>query len=286
MLIVGCGDVGLRVAAVLRERVGLMALTSSSSRVDELRSRGIIPLIGNLDVPTSLRRLAGLATRVIHLAPPPGEGEGDPRTRALVAALRLRRAPHSLVYGSTSGVYGDCQGDIAIETRAARATTTRAGRRIDAESTVRWHGRVTGVRSAVLRIPGIYAPDREGGTPQARLLKRTPVLQVADDVYTNHIHADDLARACVAALLRGLPQRIYNVNDDTQLKMGDYFDLAADLYGLERPPRVTRSEAKTLLSPMLLSFMSESRRMDNTRMKRELKLVLHYPTVATGLLHK
>lgn len=286
MLIVGCGDVGLRVAAVLRERVGLMALTSSSSRVDELRSRGIIPLIGNLDVPTSLRRLAGLATRVIHLAPPPGEGEGDPRTRALAAALRLRRAPHSLVYGSTSGVYGDCQGDIAIETRAARATTTRAGRRIDAESTVRWHGRVTGVRSAVLRIPGIYAPDREGGTPQARLLKRTPVLQVADDVYTNHIHADDLARACVAALLRGLPQRIYNVNDDTQLKMGDYFDLAADLYGLERPPRVTRSEAKTLLSPMLLSFMSESRRMDNTRMKRELKLVLRYPTVATGLLHK
>ena len=286
MLIVGCGDVGLRVAAVLRERVGLMALTSSSSRVDELRSRGIIPLIGNLDVPTSLRRLAGLATRVIHLAPPPGEGEGDPRTRALVAALRLRRAPHSLVYGSTSGVYGDCQGDIAIETRAARATTTRAGRRIDAESTVRWHGRATGVRSAVLRIPGIYAPDREGGTPQARLLKRTPVLQVADDVYTNHIHADDLARACVAALLRGLPQRIYNVNDDTQLKMGDYFDLAADLYGLERPPRVTRSEAKTLLSPMLLSFMSESRRMDNTRMKRELKLVLRYPTVATGLLHK
>ncbi len=286
MLIVGCGDVGLRVAAVLRERVGLMALTSSSSRVDELRSRGIIPLIGNLDVPTSLRRLAGLATRVIHLAPPPGEGEGDPRTRALVAALRLRRAPHSLVYGSTSGVYGDCQGDIAIETRATHAITARAERRIDAESTVRWHGRATGVRSAVLRIPGIYAPDREGGTPQARLLKRTPVLQVADDVYTNHIHADDLARACVAALLRGLPQRIYNVNDDTQLKMGDYFDLAADLYGLERPPRVTRSEAKTLLSPMLLSFMSESRRMDNTRMKRELKLVLRYPTVATGLLHK
>ncbi|HNW03070.1 MAG TPA: SDR family NAD(P)-dependent oxidoreductase, partial [Burkholderiaceae bacterium] len=105
-------------------------------------------------------------------------------------------------------------------------------------------------------------------------------------VYTNHIHADDLARACVAALWLGLPQRIYNVNDDTQLKMGDYFDLAADLYGLERPPRVTRSEAKTLLSPMLLSFMSESRRMDNTRMKRELKLVLRYPTVATGLLHK
>jgi len=286
VLIIGCGDVGLRVARALKGRVQLMALTSSSRRIDELRSLGIIPLTGNLDARPSLLRLAGLANRVVHLAPPPGDGAGDPRTRALMAVLRLRRAPASLVYGSTSGVYGDCQGEIAIEKRATRATTERAGRRIDAESVVRWHGRVTGVRSAILRIPGIYAPDREGGTPQARLLKRTPVLQVADDVYTNHIHADDLARACVAALWRGLPQRIYNVNDDTQLKMGDYFDLAADLYGLERPPRVTRSEAKTLLSPMLLSFMSESRRMDNTRMKRELKLVLRYPTVATGLLHK
>ena len=285
-MIVGCGDVGLRVARALTGRVQLMALTSSIHRVPELRSQGIIPLIGNLDVPTSLRRLAGLATRVVHLAPPPGEGRGDPRTRALVASLRLRSAPASLVYGSTSGVYGDCKGEIAIEERATRATTTRAERRIDAESVVRWHGRVTGVRSAILRIPGIYAPDREGGTPLARLLKRTPVLQAADDVYTNHIHADDLTRACVAALWCGLPQRIYNVNDDTQLKMGDYFDLAADLYGLERPPRVVRSEAETLLSPMLLSFMSESRRMDNTRMKRELKLVLRYPTVATGLLHK
>ena len=286
VLIVGCGDVGLRVARALAGRVQLMALTSSSGRVDELRAKGIIPLTGNLDAPPSLRRLAGLATRVVHLAPPPGEGQGDPRTRALVASLRLRSAPASLIYGSTSGVYGDCGGEIAIETRAVHATTARAGRRIDAESTVRWHGRATGVRSAVLRIPGIYAPDREGGTPHARLLKRTPVLRPQDDVFTNHIHADDLARACIAALWRGRPQRIYNVNDDTQLKMGDYFDLAADLYGLERPPRVTRRDAQTLLSPLLLSFMSESRRMDNTRMKHELRLVLRYPTVATGLLHK
>jgi nucleoside-diphosphate-sugar epimerase len=188
------------------------------------------------------------------------------------------------VYGSTSGVYGDCQGEVAIETRATHAYTARAERRIDAESTVRLFGRATGVRSAILRIPGIYAPDRDGGTPRARLLRHTPVLRATDDVYTNHIHANDLARACIAALWHGRPQRVYNINDDTQLKMGDYFDLAADLYGLERPPRVPRVQAQTLLSPMLLSFMRESRRMDNTRMKRELKLVLRYPTVATGLL--
>jgi nucleoside-diphosphate-sugar epimerase len=240
-------------------------------------------LVGNLEAPASLTRLAGLANRVLHLAPPPGEGWGDPRTRALARALRLRSLPAALVYGSTSGVYGDCQGDLATETRATNADTARARRRIDAESEIRHFGRATGVPSCILRIPGIYAPDRVGGTPRARLLKGTPVLQAADDVYTNHIHADDLARACVAALWRGGPQRIYNVNDDTCLKMGDYFDQAADLYGLPRPPRVPRSTAKDHLPLMLLSFMSESRRMDNTRLKTELRLRLRYPTTAVGL---
>lgn len=283
ILIVGCGDVGLRVAQALSGRVRLLALTSSAERTQELRARGITPVAGNLDAPDSLRRLAGLATRVLHLAPPPGVGWGDPRTLALTRALRRRGPPEAMVYASTSGVYGDCQGDVAIETRATSADTPRARRRIDAENTMRFFGRSAPVRCSILRVPGIYAPDREGGTPRPRLLKGTPVLQACDDVYTNHIHADDLARACLAALWRGRPQRVYNVNDDTCLKMGDYFDLAADLYGLPRPPRVARNSAKEQLSLMLLSFMSESRRMDNTRLKRELRLALRYATVAAGL---
>ena len=283
VLIVGCGDVGLRVAQALGGRVCVLALTSSPGRTAELRARGITPLLGNLDAPQTLRRLAGLATRVLHLAPPPGEGWGDPRTRALTRALHRRSPPDALVYGSTSGVYGDCQGGMAPETRAPSPDTPRAMRRVDAEQAVRFFGRAARVRASILRIPGIYAPDRLNGTPRARLLKGTPVLEAADDVYTNHIHADDLARACVAALWRGQAQRLYNVNDDSGLKMGDYFDLAADLYGLPRPPRVPRSTAREQLPLMLLSFMSESRRMDNTRLKRELKLRLRYPTVAAGL---
>ena len=284
VLIVGCGDVGLRVAQALSGRVRLLALTSSADRIDEMRARGITPLRGDLDAPATLRRLAGLCTRVLHLAPPPGQGWGDPRTLALTRALRRRSLPHALVYGSTSGVYGDCQGEIAMETRALHPDTARARRRIDAEESIRFFGRSARVRSNILRIPGIYAPDRVGGTPHARLLKGTPVLQASDDVYTNHIHADDLARACLAALWRGTAQRVYNVNDDTCLKMGDYFDLAADLYGLPRPPRVPRNTAAQQLPLMLLSFMSESRRMDNTRLKRELRLSLRYPTVNTGLI--
>ena len=283
MLIVGCGDVGVRVARNLLGRVRLMALTSSSTRVAALRAQGLTPLQGNLDQPVTLRRLAGLATRVIHLAPPPGEGWADPRTMALLQALRRRNPPVSVVYGSTSGVYGDCGGDWVSEVRATHADTPRAHRRVHAEQSVRFLGCASLVRTSILRIPGIYAPDREGGTPRARLLKGTPVLQAADDVYTNHIHADDLARACMLALWRARPQRIYNVNDDTVLKMGDYFDLAADLYSLPRPPRVARVDAGRQLSLQVLSFMAESRRMVNARMKVELGLRLRYPTVAVGL---
>ncbi len=268
----------------LSGRVQLLALTSSVARVGELRERGIKPLLGDLDQADSLRRLAGVATRVVHLAPPPGEGWVDLRTRALAAALLRRSAPATLVYGSTSGVYGDCDGAMVKETRTTRADTPRARRREDAERAVRHLGRCGGIRASILRIPGIYASDRPGATPRSRLHKGTPVLRAQDDVFTNHIHADDLARACIAAIWRGLPQRIYNVSDDSQMKMGDYFDLAADLYGLPRPPRVTRNSADRELPLVLLSFMAESRRLDNTRMKRELKLNLRYPTVERGLL--
>ncbi|KRC20098.1 MULTISPECIES: SDR family oxidoreductase [unclassified Acidovorax] len=294
LLIVGCGDVGQRVVRQLQApgaaapRVRVLALTSSPDRVEGLRARGITPLLGNLDNAATLRRLSGVATRVMHLAPPPGEGAGsgswwrDPRTVALARALRLRSQPASLVYASTSGVYGDCQGALVPETRALAPATPRAQRRVNAERAVRHLGRA-GVRASILRIPGIYAPDRAGGTPEARLRKGTPVLVAEDDVYTNHIHADDLARVCLRALWKGRPQRIYNVSDESHLKMGDYFDLAADLYGLPRPPRLPRSTAQTELPVVLLSFMSESRRLDNRRMLQELGLRLRYPSVAEGL---
>lgn len=284
VLIVGCGDIGLRVAQQLRGRVRLMALTSSADRCVALRAQGITPLLGNLDVPATLRRLSALATRVLHLAPPPAEGSEDTRTRALVRALRMRTLPRSLVYGSTSGVYGDCGGAMVAETRAVHPTTPRAQRRVYAEDAVRHLGRAAGVRASILRIPGIYAADRDGGTPRARLARGTPVLQQEDDVYTNHIHANDLALACYLALWRSKLQRVYNVSDDSDLKMGDYFDLAANIYGLPRPPRMTRAQAAAVLSPMQLSFMGESRRLDNTRMKRELRLRLRYPSVHSGLL--
>jgi nucleoside-diphosphate-sugar epimerase len=295
LAIVGCGDVGQRVVAQLRRGTAaaglrVFALTSSPDRVPALRAQGITPLVGNLDAPRSLRRLAGLATRVLHLAPPPTNSSTvppsltqDPRTRALLRALRLRSRPGTLVYGSTSAVYGDLRGGVAHEGLQPMPQSPRAKRRVDAEQAVRLWGRASGARVAILRIPGIYAPNRDGGTPRERLQKALPVLQRADDVFTNHIHADDLARACIAALFRAKPQRAYNVNDDTELLMGDYFDLTADLYGLPRPPRVSREAVREQLSPMQLSFMNESRRMSNERMKRELRVRLSFARVEEGL---
>ena len=283
LLIIGCGDVGLRVLRLLVPRWRVLALTSSSARCALLRERGAVPLLGNLDEPHTLGRLGGVADAVLHRAPPPGQGATDPRTRALLAALARGGRVQRLVYASTSGVYGDCAGARFDETRAVNPGTDRAHRRVDAEAQVRWFGRRSGASVSILRIPGIYAIDRPGGHPRERLQRGTPVLVDAEDVYTNHIHADDLARACVAALLRGAPQRVYHASDNTDLKMGDYFDLAAKLCGLPAPPRITRAEAAATLGAMQMSFMGESRRLDNQRLKTELRLRLRYPTVLQGL---
>jgi nucleoside-diphosphate-sugar epimerase len=282
VLIVGCGDVGLRVVSQLKSHLRPRALTSSPQRCEGLRAAGVLPLQGNLDEPATLRRLSALAQRILHLAPPPSVGLQDFRTQHLLQALALRQAPKQLVYASTTGVYGDAQGLWVDETRPLAPITERAHRRVHAESLVRRWGRQRAARSrvSVLRIPGIYAFDRHGGDPRDRIARGIPLLAAPDDVYTNHIHADDLARACVLALWRGVQQRAVNVVDDQSLKMGDYFDQVADQSALPRLPRVSRQQAKAQLSPMQLSFLSESRRLCNTRLKQELGLVLHYPDVS------
>jgi nucleoside-diphosphate-sugar epimerase len=282
LLIVGCGDIGLRVLRLVRRRWRVLALTSSATRIASLRDAGALPLVGNLDDAPTLGRLAALADAVLHLAPPPGQGSTDPRTRHLLQALARSARVRRLVYASTSGVYGDAGGARLDETRAVDPNTDRARRRVDAEARVRHHGRAFGVRASILRVPGIYALDREGGDPRDRVSRGAPVLVPADDVHTNHIHADDLARACVAALMRGAPQRIYHVSDCSELKMGEHFDAVADAFGLPRPPRLTREEAARTLSPVQMSFLAESRRLDNHRLRDELRVRLLYPTPAAA----
>ena len=281
VLLIGCGDVALRTALLLRGRVRLYGLTRRAADGPKLRAHGIVPLAGDLDDYTTLGRLRTAPFAVLHFAPPPSSGRDDPRTQKLIAALAAARIiPQRFVYISTSGVYGDCAGARVAETHARRAQTPRARRRVAAEDRLRAWARDYGVQLSILRAPGIYAQTR---LPLDRIRQGTPVLAADDDVFTNHIHADDLARAAVAAMFHGRPNRAYNVTDDAHLKMGNWFDAVADAYQLPRPPRVTWEEAEQRIAPMLLSFMSESRRLTNDRLKRELRVRLQFPTPDTLL---
>ncbi|MCL2829752.1 MAG: sugar nucleotide-binding protein [Betaproteobacteria bacterium] len=282
LLLVGCGDIAWRALPRLVSRYRVHAVLRDAADCARWRDAGAVPLVADLDCRRSLSRLAGIANDVLHLAPPPGEGEADLRTRRLLAALLRPREgksgngatlPQRLIYISTTGVYGDCGGTLIDETRRVLPQSARARRRLDAERQVRRLGK-SGVLTSILRVPGIYAEDR---LPLARIAAQTPGLRAEDDVFTGHIHADDLATLCLSALRRGRANRVYHACDDSRLKMSDYFDLVAAAFALPTPPRIGRKEAAQRLSPLQYSFMCESRRLDNRRLKKELKIRLRFP---------
>ena len=276
ILIIGCGDIGLRVANQLSRSHRVFALTSQQNRFQELREVGATPILGNLDQPESLWRLSGLAQTVIHLAPPQNSGNRDCRTRNLLRILAQgSNIVRRFIYISTTGVYGNHQGSKVSETTPVSPQSERAQRRVDAERTLRLWAPAHGVALTILRVPGIYAADR---LPIDRLKAKTPALLPDEDAYSNHIHSDDLARLVCAAIYHGKPQRIINACDGGETKMGDYFDEVADTFGLERPARLPGSELQKIVSPMLWSFMRESRRVTNSRL-HELKTPLRYPSV-------
>ena len=284
VLIVGAGDVARRLLSLLAATPSAFAVTALARREETAawwRRQGVRTIRADLDHRAELRRVGGQADWIVHLAPPPAEGPGDPRTRNLLAALESGgRLPQRLVYISTTGVYGDHGGARVDESTPGRASTDRALRRVDAEAQVRQFARRTGCRVSILRVPGIYAADR---LPVARLQAGTPAIEAAEDSYTNHIHADDLARSIVATFRRGRCNRSYNTVDDSAMKMGDWFDAVADATGHARPARLPRDEVKRAVSPAMWSYLAESRRIGNRRLKRELGLRLRYPTVREGL---
>ena len=277
LLIIGCGDVVRRALPALTSCYEVVALSRHPQDLPT-RVRAISADLDTLETPA----WSGFpADCVLHSAPPGDTGAIDQRTRRLLACLAAGGVlPQRLVYISTSGVYGDCAGEWVDESRPVNPMSDRARRRVDAEARLLEWGAATGVKVSVLRAPGIYAADR---LPVERLRRGTPALRDEDDVFTNHIHAEDLAAICVAALERAGAGGIYNASDDSALKMAAYFDLVAERAGLPPPPRISRAEARQQLNPMLLSFMSESRRLINTKMKNELGVVLRYPTVYAGV---
>lgn len=291
LLVLGCGDVGTRLlrqlVTRLRDAIAVVAVTRRPEQQAAARALGARALAADLDQRRSLRRLAAFCGWMVDLAPPPPEGADDPRSARLIAACgpalwrrRAARMTSRWVYVSTSGVYGDCGGARFDETRPVAPASARAVRRVAAERRMRALAARGLARVPILRAPGIYAQDR---LPVERLRRGTPALRDAEDVFTNHMHADDLAHAAWLALFRGSPGRVYHAVDDSDLKMGAYFDRVADALGLPRPPRLSRATIAEQVSPATLSFMSESRRLLNRRLKRELRCRLHWPDVDATL---
>jgi nucleoside-diphosphate-sugar epimerase len=280
LLIVGCGDIALRALPQLLREYEVFGLARKPEQANRLATLGATPLMGDLDDTSTLKALRLAADLVLHLAPPDEIGEGDQRSSNLIAALAAR-PPERLVYISTSGVYGDCAGAWVDEERPTAPQNLRAVRRVHAERTLLTWGEQCGVAVSVLRVPGIYAAER---LPLAHLRRGIPVMRAEDDVFTNHIHADDLASICAVALVCGAAGRVYNASDDGEIKMGDYFDLVADRAQLPRPTRISRAAAEAgAISEGLMSFMRESRRLSNTRIKAELGVRLRYPSVLEGV---
>jgi len=275
LLIIGCGDVGQRMLPILVKSHKVYVLTTQTEKLTVFRQVGAVPIYGNLDDRSTLDRLSQIADTVIHLAPPNPSGKSDLRTKSLIQALSKGRRVRRFIYISTTGVYGDCGGQLISETQAVQPQNLRAVRRVDAERQLRAWAVQQGVSVVILRVPGIYAGNR---LPVERLQKGTPALLESEDVFTNHIHADDLARLTILSMYRASSQRVINACDDSDLKMADYFDLVADKMNLPKPPRVDKETLKTMVSPQLLSFMQESRRISNTRLQ-EIGFQFLYPTV-------
>lgn len=281
VLIIGCGDIGERVARLERsEGRAVAGLVRSEKSARRLRAAGIQPITVDLDAPASLNNLPVKDAVVYYFAPPPDEGVTDPRMETFVSVMTPSNLPKRIVLISTTGVYGDCHGEWVTEDRPPNPQADRARRRLAAEITLRHWCEASGVPIVILRVPGIYGP---GYLPEERLRSGEPVLREDESPFSNRIHADDLARICIAAARHVHPGLVYNVSDGHPTSMTDFFFRVADVLGIPRPPAITREAARRRLGPGMLSYLAESKRIDNRRMREELGVELMYPDLASGL---
>lgn len=278
--IVGCGDIGCRVARkLLAAGHTVSGLVASEASAVRLRGLGITAVRADLDDPASLPGCALEGCEVFYFAPPPARGRLDTRMQHWLAALGEAR-PRKVVAISTTGVYGDSGGDWVTEQTPLAPRAERALRRVDMESRLRQWGRAHGVAVVILRVPGIYSCER---LPLQRLQRGEPVLNEAEAGFTNRIHADDLAAICIAAMQRAAADSVYNVSDGQPGNMTAYFNAIADHFGLPRPPQISLAEAHDRLSAGMLGYLQESRRVSNRKLLDELQVQLQYPDLQAGL---
>jgi nucleoside-diphosphate-sugar epimerase len=284
-LIVGCGYVGSRLARRESARRSLLALVRSDQNAAALQSAGVRTLRLDLDCapdPALQHALAAAAdhSAVVYLAPPPDSGTTDPRLAAFLAQVE-DATPAFFVYISTTGVYGDAGGAHVDELTPVAPSNDRSRRRVAAEAAAQAWCAERGVRCVILRVAGIYGPDR---LPLERLQRREPALREEDAGPGNRIHVDDLVAAIVAAIDHPSAHGVFNVTDGDHSSTTTYLQLTAAAAGIEPPPLIGKAEAQEKIPAGMLSFLLESRRVDNRRMLAELGVRLQYPTLQSGVL--
>ena len=279
--IIGCGDIGKRVAKeLLSQGDKVQATAHSSGGTAELAALGIAPIVANFDYREDLPVLAVHQQRLFYFMPPQGGGSSDARMTNFCRMLSPDNCPQRIVYMSTSGVYGDCGAELVTEDTPVNPQTSRAKRRISAENQLRDKAGELGFELIILRVTGIYGPGR---LPLAQLHKGHQVLRPEDSPVTNRIHSLDLVRICLVAMEHGESGDVFNVCDGQQSSMSEYFIAVADLYDLPRPQQLGWDEAQQVMNPLTLSFLQESRRMTNRHMLEKLGIELLYPTLEEGL---
>ncbi len=281
VLFIGCGDVCVRVAKLVQScGCDVTGLVRSDESAERLRAHGIAPVLGNLDDANTLKDLPTDGKLIYYFAPPTGGGPFDSRMRNFCQAVSSGHLPTKVVYISTSGVYGDCGTVWVTEETALNPQTSRAQRRVDAETTLVEWGRKNSVAVVILRVTGIYGPGR---LPLARIEQGHPVLNEEESPPTNRIHVDDLALTCVKAAEKASDGDIFNVSDGQPGTMTQYFNTVCDLLDMPRLPQIDMEEAKQVMNPMMLSYLTETRRMNNQKMIEQLGVTLVYPNLDLGL---
>lgn len=279
--IAGCGYIGERIARLFRASGNAVTcMVRSAEHASRLEADGLTTLVSTLDEAAAIPPLCLADSILYYLVPPPGGGIADSRARNFIAQIQESEKPARIVYMSATSVYGDTAGKVVTEESPAVPDSAMGKRRLDAETAFREYGAARNIPVIILRVSGIYGPGR---LPLMQISQGQPLLNEQESGPSNRIHADDLASVCIAAAERGQGGDIFNISDGHPSSMTSYFNACADALGLPRQPQVTMAEAHQVMSPLMLSYVSQSRIIDNRRMLERLRITLRYETLEAGL---
>lgn len=268
-VVAGVGYVGRRLLTALPAKARLGLSRTPASPETQALDLDDEPAAG-LELPSPCQ--------LVYTVPPHRGSDDELRLKRFLRLLR--EPPLRIVYLSTSGVYGDCEGRRVDELSATNAQSPRARRRVDAEQRLFAFREQNGTPLVILRVPGIYGPGRLG---LDRLRNGEPMLDERDANPGNRIHVDDLVACCIAALAAGVPSGIYNVGDGDERSSTWFAGELARQAGLDAPPVISRDRAEATFSERRLSFLRESRRLDLAKMHALLGVTAKYTDAADGI---